>query len=94
MTILSIGVLPENTLAKVAGLELGYKGGIKVNQQLQTSQPDIYAIGDAIEVIDLVSGQPTHIPLAWPANRQGRLVADIINGSDAGYFGTQGNSCC
>lgn len=92
MTILSIGVLPENTLAKVAGLELGYKGGIKVNQQLQTSQPDIYSIGDAIEVIDLVSGQPTHIPLAWPANRQGRLVADIINGSDAGYFGTQGTA--
>ncbi|MBV1944284.1 FAD-dependent oxidoreductase [Streptococcus parasuis] len=92
MTILSIGVLPENTLAKVAGLELGYKGGIKVNQQLQTSQPDIYAIGDAIEVIDLVSGQPTHIPLAWPANRQGRLVADIINGSDAGYFGTHGTA--
>ncbi|NQP34378.1 FAD-dependent oxidoreductase [Streptococcus suis] len=92
MTILSIGVLPENTLAKVAGLELGYKGGIKVNQQLQTSQPDIYAIGDAIEVTDLVSGQPTHIPLAWPANRQGRLVADIINGSDAGYFGTQGTA--
>ena len=92
MTILSIGVLPENTLAKVAGLELGYKGGIKVNQQLQTSQPDIYAIGDAIEVIDLVSGQPTYIPLAWPANRQGRLVADIINGSDAGYFGTQGTA--
>lgn len=92
MTILSIGVLPENTLAKVAGLELGYKGGIKVNQQLQTSQPDIYAIGDAIAVIDLVSGQPTHIPLAWPANRQGRLVADIINGSDAGYFGTQGTA--
>ncbi|WP_312315173.1 FAD-dependent oxidoreductase [Streptococcus parasuis] len=92
MTILSIGVLPENTLAKVAGLELGYKGGIKVNQQLQTSQPDIYAIGDVIEVIDLVSGQPTHIPLAWPANRQGRLVADIINGSDAGYFGTQGTA--
>lgn len=92
MTILSIGVLPENTLAKAAGLELGYKGGIKVNQQLQTSQPDIYAIGDAIEVIDLVSGQPTHIPLAWPANRQGRLVADIINGSDAGYFGTQGTA--
>ncbi|HFI0619046.1 TPA: FAD-dependent oxidoreductase [Streptococcus suis] len=92
MTILSIGVLPENTLAKVAGLELGYKGGIKVNQQLQTSQPDIYAIGDAIEVIDLVSGLPTHIPLAWPANRQGRLVADIINGSDAGYFGTLGTA--
>ena len=92
MTILSIGVLPENTLAKAAGLELGYKGGIKVNQQLQTSQPDIYAIGDAIEVIDLVSGQPAHIPLAWPANRQGRLVADIINGSDAGYFGTQGTA--
>ena len=79
-------------MAKVAGLELVYKGGSKVNQQLQTSQPDIYAIGDAIEVIDLVSGQPTHIPLAWPANRQGRLVADIINGSDSGYFGTQGTA--
>lgn len=70
MTILSIGVLPENTLAKSAGLELGFKGGIKVNQQMLTSEPDIYAIGDAIEVVDLVSGQPTHIPLAWPANRQ------------------------
>ncbi|MGT2800340.1 FAD-dependent oxidoreductase [Streptococcus marmotae] len=92
MTILSIGVLPENTLAKSAGLELGFKGGIKVNQQMQTSMPDIFAIGDAIEVVDLVSGKPTHIPLAWPANRQGRLVADIINGIDASYIGTQGTA--
>ncbi|AOQ20017.1 pyridine nucleotide-disulfide oxidoreductase [Streptococcus agalactiae] len=92
MTILSIGVLPENTLAKSAGLELGFKGGIKVNQQMLTSEPDIYAIGDAIELVDLVSGQPTHIPLAWPANRQGRLVADIINGADAAYLGTQGTA--
>lgn len=92
MTILSIGVLPENTLAKSAGLELGFKGGIKVNQQMLTSEPDIYAIGDAIEVVDLVSGQPTHIPLAWPANRQGRLVADIINGADVAYLGTQGTA--
>ncbi|MER0122244.1 FAD-dependent oxidoreductase [Streptococcus sp. ZJ93] len=92
LTILSIGVLPENTLAKSAGLELGFKGGIKVNQQMQTSAPDIFAIGDAIEVVDLVSGKPTHIPLAWPANRQGRLVADIINGIDASYLGTQGTA--
>lgn len=92
ITILSIGVLPENTLAKSAGLELGFKGGIKVNQQMQTSNQDIYAIGDAIEVVDLVSGQPTHIPLAWPANRQGRLVADIINGADVAYLGTLGTA--
>ncbi|BCP64743.1 CoA-disulfide reductase [Streptococcus parasuis] len=92
ITILSIGVLPENTLAESAGLELGFKGGIKVNQQMQTSNQDIYAIGDAIEVVDLVSGQPTHIPLAWPANRQGRLVADIINGADASYLGTLGTA--
>ncbi|MBY5010808.1 FAD-dependent oxidoreductase [Streptococcus suis] len=92
ITILSIGVLPENTLAESAGLELGFKGGIKVSQQMQTSNQDIYAIGDAIEVVDLVSGQPTHIPLAWPANRQGRLVADIINGADASYLGTLGTA--
>ncbi|MDG3131941.1 CoA-disulfide reductase [Streptococcus suis] len=92
MTILAIGVLPENTLAKKAGIELGFKGGIKVSPQMQTSVKDIYAIGDVVEVVDLVNGQPTHIPLAWPANRQGRLVADIINKIDAAYNGTQGTS--
>lgn len=92
MTILSIGVLPENTLAKAAGVELGFKGAIKVNKQLETSFQDIYAIGDVIEVVDAVNGHPTNIPLAWPANRQGRLVADIINGIPAAYPGTQGTS--
>lgn len=92
MTILSIGVAPESTLAKEAGIELGLRGSIKVNDKLETSIPDIYAIGDAIEVTDFVNGQPTLIPLAWPANRQGRLVADIINGIDAAYQGTQGTS--
>lgn len=92
MTILSIGVLPENRLAKAAEIELGFKGAIKVNRQMETNQADIYAIGDVIEVEDAVSGQPTNIPLAWPANRQGRLVADVINGLAAEYVGTQGTS--
>lgn len=92
LTILSIGVVPESSLAKEAGLELGLRGAIKVNEKLETSIPGIYAIGDVIEVKDAVNGQPTLIPLAWPANRQGRLVADIINGIDARYTGTQGTA--
>lgn len=92
MTILSIGVLPENTLAESAGLELGYKGAIKVTPHLQTSAEHIYAIGDVIEVVDTITGKPTNIPLAWPANRQGRIVADVINGIDTSYPGTQGTS--
>lgn len=92
MTILSIGVLPENTLAENAGLELGYKGAIKVTPHLQTSAEHIYAIGDVIEVVDTITGKPTNIPLAWPANRQGRIVADVINGIDTSYPGTQGTS--
>lgn len=92
MTILSIGVLPESNLAKEAGLELGFKGGIKVDAQMRTSHEDIFAIGDVIEVVDSVTGNPTNIPLAWPANRQGRLVADVINGLDAAYKGTQGTA--
>lgn len=92
MTILSIGVLPENTLAKQCGIELGFKGGIKVDTQMRTNFAHIYAIGDVIEVNDSISGEATNIPLAWPANRQGRLVADIINGLPAKYPGTQGTS--
>lgn len=92
LTILAIGVTPENTLAKDAGIELGLRGAIKVDQKLRTNFPDIYAIGDVIEVTDFVNGTPTLIPLAWPANRQGRLVADIINGIDARYTATQGTS--
>lgn len=92
MTILSIGVTPENKLAVESGIELGYKGAIKVNEQMETNFPDIYAIGDVIEVKDFVDQSPTNIPLAWPANRQGRLVADIINGIPAEYPSTQGTS--
>lgn len=92
LTILAIGVVPENTLAKEADIELGLRGAIKVNERLETNFSDIYAIGDVIEVKDAVSGAPTLIPLAWPANRQGRLVADIINGIEASYPGTQGTS--
>lgn len=92
MTILSIGVVPENSLAKDANIELGFKGAIKVGRQMRTNHADIYAIGDVIEVEDAVSGLPTNIPLAWPANRQERLVADVINGMEAEYTGTQGTS--
>lgn len=92
LTILSIGVRPENDLAVKAGLTLGDRGGIVVNGHLQTDDPDIYAIGDAIEVRDYVQGTPAMIPLAWPANRQGRLAADHINGKDAEYKGSLGTS--
>ncbi|MFD1020947.1 FAD-dependent oxidoreductase [Thalassobacillus hwangdonensis] len=92
MTILSIGVRPENELATGAGLAVGDRGGIVVNQHLQTEDENIYAIGDAIEVKDYIHQVPTMVPLAWPANRQGRLVADHINGMNAAYKGTLGTS--
>ncbi|MCA1063989.1 FAD-dependent oxidoreductase [Rossellomorea sp. AcN35-11] len=92
LTILSIGVRPENELAVQAGLTVGDRGGIVVNPHLQTDDPDIYAIGDAIEVRDYIQGTPAMIPLAWPANRQGRLAADHINGKDAEYKGSLGTS--
>lgn len=74
--ILAIGVKPETKLAVEAGLDTGSTGGIKVNDHMQTSDPDIYAVGDAVEVTDFVTGQPTLIPLAGPANRQGRIAAE------------------
>ncbi|MEH6849844.1 CoA-disulfide reductase [Bacillus pseudomycoides] len=93
MIILSIGVEPESSLAKEAGLELGVRNTIKVNETLQTFDPSIYAIGDAIEVKDFVTETETMIPLAAPANRQGRLLADIIHGhADSIYKGTMGTS--
>lgn len=92
LILLSIGVRPENELALQAGLRTGKRGGIQVNHKLQTNDPSIFAIGDAIEVNDFTNKQPTMIPLAWPANRQGRLVADIINGKDVQYNGTLGTS--
>lgn len=92
MTILSIGVRPENELAKSAGLELGDRGGIVVNEFLQTSNPDIYAVGDVVEVIDYINGTKTMIPLAGPANRQGRIAANNILGKKEKYLGTLGTS--
>ena len=94
IVILAIGVRPETTLAKIAGLELGKRGGIRVDDQMRTSNPDIFAVGDAVEVKDFVTGQWTLIPLAGPANRQGRIVADVLCGRNARYRGTQGTSIC
>jgi len=94
VAILAIGVKPETSLAKAAGIGLGPRGGIKVNSQMQTSMPDVYAVGDAVEVIDFVTRQPALIPLAGPANRQGRIAADNIFGRDAHYHDTQGTAIC
>jgi len=90
--MLATGVKPEVKLAKEASLELGPHGGIKVNDYLQTSDSDIYAIGDAVEVRDFVLGNATLIPLAGPANKQGRMVADNICGKKRSYKGTQGTA--
>lgn len=90
MIILSIGVKPENSLAMEAGLNVGERGGIQVNEFLQTSDENIYALGDAIEVIDYLNRKPAMIPLAGPANRQGRIVANNIYGKMESYKGTLG----
>ena len=90
--ILAIGVRPETALAKMAGLEIGQRGGIRVDEQMRTSDPDIFAVGDAVEVKDFVTGEWSLIPLAGPANRQGRIAADVIAGRDSRFRGTQGTS--
>ncbi len=90
--MLTVGVRPEVKLAKEAGLEIGSRGGIKVNEHLQTSDPDIYAIGDAVEARDFVLGNAVLIPLAGPANKQGRMAADNICGRNRTYTGTQGTA--
>ncbi|MGG4213450.1 CoA-disulfide reductase [Paenibacillus sp. FSL L8-0638] len=92
MVILAIGVVPENELAKQSGLELGFRGAIQVNAQLQTSDSAIYAVGDAIQVKDRNHGFATMVSLAWGANRQGRLAADHINGQTISYDGALGTS--
>lgn len=92
LVALGIGVRPENKLAVDAGLKVGPRGGIQVNEHLQTDDPDIYAVGDAIEVKDFVLGGPTQVPLAGPANRQGRIAADNIFGRSSKYRGTQGTA--
>jgi len=92
IVILSLGVRPDTALVKAAGLEIGERGGIRVDDQMRTSNPDIFAVGDAIEVKDFVTGQWSLIALAGPANRQGRIAADVIAGRDSRFRGTQGTS--
>ncbi len=92
MVVLAIGVSPNTKLAKEAGLEIGETRGIMVNEYLQTNDASIYAIGDAIEITDYVTGKPARIPLAGPANKQGRIVANNICGRQETYNGTQGTS--
>ena len=92
IVILAIGVRPDTTLAKTAGLTIGDRGGIRVDEHMCTSDPDIFAVGDAVEVKDYGTGQWSLIALAGPANRQGRIAADVICGRDSRYRGTQGTS--
>ena len=92
MVVLAIGVTPESTLAKKAGLALGMKGSILVNDRMETSAPDIYAVGDAVQVKHYVTGEDALIALAGPANKQGRIAADNICGGDSRYLGSQGSS--
>lgn len=92
LIVLGIGVRPENKLAIGADLEVGPRGGIRVDEFLQTSDPDIFAVGDAIETTDAMTGDRTQIPLAGPANRQGRIAADNALGRCVKYRGTQGTA--
>ncbi|MFN0075942.1 MAG: FAD-dependent oxidoreductase [Prosthecobacter sp.] len=94
MAILGLGVRPETGLAKAAGLTLGTRGGIKVDSHMRTSDPTIFAIGDAVEVHDLLTNQDILLALAGPANRQGRIAADVIAGRDSSFRGVQGTAIC
>lgn len=92
LVVLAMGVRPDVRLAREAGLKIGTTGGIWVDEQMRTSDPHIFAVGDAVEVRDFVTGAPTLIPLAGPANRQGRLAADVIAGRKSTYRGSQGTA--
>jgi NADPH-dependent 2,4-dienoyl-CoA reductase/sulfur reductase-like enzyme/rhodanese-related sulfurtransferase len=92
IVILAIGVRPDTTLAKAAGLEIGDRGGIRVDENMRTSDPDIFAVGDVIEVKDVVTGEWSLMALAGPANRQGRIAADVIAGRDSSFRGVQGTA--
>jgi NADPH-dependent 2,4-dienoyl-CoA reductase/sulfur reductase-like enzyme/peroxiredoxin family protein/rhodanese-related sulfurtransferase/TusA-related sulfurtransferase len=92
MVILSVGVRPETSLAKDADLKLGARGAFEVNQHMQTNDPDIYAIGDAVAVKNIISGTAVNLPLAGPASKQARIVADHIAGKDVSFSGVQGTS--
>ena len=92
MAVLAIGVTPDTALAKDAGFELGIKGSIVVNERMETSVPDVYAVGDAVQIKNFVTGKPALISLAGPANKQARIAADNICGKDSRYNGAQGSS--
>jgi NADPH-dependent 2,4-dienoyl-CoA reductase/sulfur reductase-like enzyme/rhodanese-related sulfurtransferase len=92
LVVLALGVRPDTTLARMADIEVGDLGGIAVDDQMRTSDPHIFAVGDAVEVRDFVTGQPSLIALAGPANRQARIAADVICGRDSHFRGTQGTS--
>lgn len=92
MVVMAIGVAPETTLAKDTGIELGIKGSIVVNDKMETSIPDVYAVGDAVQIKNFVTDKDTLISLAGPANKQGRIAADNICGGDSHYTGGQGSS--
>ena len=92
MAVLAIGVAPDTALAKDAGLELGVKGSIVISERMETSVPDVYAVGDAVQIKNFVTGKPALISLAGPANKQARIAADNICGKDSRYNGAQGSS--
>ncbi len=92
LVILSVGVRPETALARNCGIAVNSRGSIIVNSRMQTNFPDIYAVGDAVEVRDYITGAPAFVPLAGPANKQGRIAADNIAGLDSEYTGTQGSA--
>ena len=92
LVILAVGVAPDNALAESAGLKTGVKGAIQVNEKMETSVPDIYAVGDAAEIRNLITGDPALVPLAGPANKQGRIAADNICGGNSAFKGAQGSS--
>jgi len=92
VVILALGVRPDTALARMAGIEVGELGGIRVDEQMRTSDPDIFAVGDAVEVKDFVTGEWSLIALAGPANRQARIAAEVIVGRDSHFRGTQGSA--
>lgn len=92
MVILSVGVRPETTLAKACGIQVNARGSIVVDSSMKTNLPGIYAVGDAVEVKDFITGNPAFVPLAGPANKQGRIAADNIAGCGSAYTGTQGSA--
>ncbi len=94
LVIVGLGVRPDTALAREAGLAIGPTGGIQVDRRMRTSDPHIFAVGDAVEVVNVLTGQPMLLALAGPANRQGRVAADVITGRDMEFRGVQGTSVC